>query len=103
MEKPYTFAGKVVQKYGKIKFNDHPEPEKFFNAMKDYYTILDGVPYKAIEDLEKYELNRDIIIQSIQKLLRICQAAKIDVIQEMNRLDEDPFDGLEEDLAVKKK
>lgn len=103
MEKPHTFAGRVMKKYGKQITNDQPQPEKFFNDMADYYRILDGIPFSAVEDLEKYELNREIVIKSLDKLLRICRASKINVIEEMNRLDESPFDGLEEDLAIKKK
>lgn len=102
MEKPHSFAGRVIKKYGKQTTNDYPQPEKFFNDMADFYTILDGVPFSAVEDLSKYEVNRDIMIKSIQKLLRICWAAKIDILKEVDRVEEDPFEGLEADLAVKK-
>jgi hypothetical protein len=103
MERPKTFAGKVAMKYGKTTINDYPQPQKWFMDLKDCYTLLDGVPYSAIESLQKYDENRDIIVRTIQKLISICEASKIDVIKELDRLDEDPFDGLEADLAIKKK
>lgn len=103
MDKPHSFAGKVAQKYGKSIVNDYEQPEKFFCDMKDFYRFIDGIPYLAIEDLEKYELNRDIIINTIRRLLKICIAAKINIIDEMDRIDgDDPFDGLEEDIAKQK-
>jgi hypothetical protein len=102
MEKPYSFTEQAIKKYGKRVVNDFPEPDRFFNSMRDFYILLDAIPYKAIEDLEKYELNRDIVVQSIQKLIRICKAAKVDINKEIDRLEESPFDGLEDDIALKK-
>lgn len=101
MDKPHSFAGKVVHKYGKTTSNDYEQPEKFFADVADFYRLLDGIPYKAIEDLEKYELNRDVMVNVLRRLLDVFDAAKINVIEEIRRQDEDPFDGLEEDLAIK--
>ncbi len=96
------FVKNKVGKYGKRVVNDFSTNDKFFNSLADYYAILDDAPYKAIEDLAKYESNRDIVIKCIQRLFSICNAAKIDVIAELDRMEESPFDGLEEDLAIKR-
>lgn len=101
MEKPHSFAGKVVHKFGKKSTNDYPQPDKFFADMADFLHLIDAVPYSAVEDLEKYELNRDVIVTVIRRLYKILDAAKIDLIKEIDRQDEDPFDGLEEDVARK--
>ncbi len=102
MEKPHTFAGRVMQKFGKKITNDYAQPDKFFADMEDFHQLLDGVPFSAIEDLKKYELNRDIVIKSLQRLFTICSAANINIMTEVKRMSETPFDGLEEDLAKKK-
>lgn len=102
MEKPHTFAGKVIHKYGKTTANDYAQPEKFFADMADFYRLIDGIPFSAVEDLEKYELNRDIMITIVRRLYQILDAAKIDLVEEIKKQAEDPFDGLEEDIAIKK-
>lgn len=101
-EEPKTFAGRVVKKYGKTKENDYPQPEKFFNDAQDFFRILDGAPYSAIEDLEKYEGNREVMINITRRLFKILDAAGISIVDEMRKMDETPFDGLEEDLEAKK-
>jgi hypothetical protein len=70
--------------------------------MADFYHLIDGIPYKAIEDLEKYELNRDVLVNVYRRLLDVFEAANISIVAEIKRQDTDPFDGLEEDLALKK-
>ena len=102
MEKPRTYAGKVVRKYGKSINNDFAQPEKFFSDMADFLRILDSVPFSAIEDLQKYELNRDVMITATRRMFKILDAANIDLKKEIDKQDEDPFDGLEEDFAAKK-
>jgi len=103
MEKPHSFAGRVIQKYGKTTANDYAQPEKFFAEMADFYRLLDGIPFSAVEDLEKYELNRDIIVNVVRRIFKILDAAKVDLVAEIERQDEDPFDGLEQDIAIKKR
>jgi len=103
MEKPRTFAGKVVHKYGKTTTNDYAQPDKFFADMADFLRLIDGIPFSAVEDLEKYELNRDIMITIIRRMYKILDAAKIDLVKEIERQDTDPFEGLEQDIAAKKK
>lgn len=101
MEKPHSFAGKVVHKFGKKSTNDYGQPDKFFADVADFLHLIDGIPYSAVEELEKYELNRDVIVTVIRRLYKILDAAKIDLIKEIERQDESPFDGLEEDLIKK--
>lgn len=104
MEKPHSFAGRVVQKHGKRITNDYAQPDKFFADMGDFLHTLDGVPYSAIEELEKYDLNRELMMQIIRRMFKIMKAAKISVSEEIKRKrEDDPFNGLEEDLAIKKK
>ncbi len=102
MEKPRTYAGKVVRKYGKTTTNDFAQPEKFFLDMENFLHIIDSIPFSAVQDLEKYELNRDVMINIIRRMFKILDAANVDLIKEISRQDEDPFDGLEEDFAAKK-
>ena len=102
MEKPHSFAGKVVHKYGKTSTNDYAQPEKFFADMADCLRLLDGIPFSAVEDLENYELNRDVMLNLIRRTFKILEAAKIDVVEALKVQEEDPFEGLEEDLAIKK-
>src|SRR6478736_8033754 len=102
MEQPRKYAGKVIHKYGKTTTNDYPQPEKFFADMEDCLRLIDGIPYSAVEDLEKYSLNRDVMINVVRKIFKILDAANIDLAKEIARQDEDPFDGLEEDFAAKK-
>lgn len=101
MEKPHSFAGRVIKKYGKTT-NDYSQPDKFFADMTDCLNLLESIPFSAVEDLEKYDLNRDVMVNIIRRTIKIMQAAKIDLIQEMNKQNEDPFDGLEADIATKK-
>jgi len=102
MDKPHSFAGRVIKKYGKTITNDYEQPDKFFADMHDCFRLLDGIPFSAVEDLEKYEINRDVMVEIVRRIIKIFAAAKVDIIQEIDRIDEDPFDGLEEDIAVKK-
>lgn len=102
MEKPRTYAGKVIHKYGKTTTNDYAQPEKFFADMADFLRLVDGVPFCAVEDLEKYNDNRDVMVTVIRRIFKILDAANIDLIKEIERQDADPFEGLEEDLAIKK-
>jgi hypothetical protein len=102
MEKPHTFAGRVIKKFGKTTTNDYEQPDKFFADMHDLFRLLDGIPFSAVEDLEKYEINRDVMVEIVRRIIKIFAAAKVDIIQEINRIDEDPFDGLEQDLEIKK-
>lgn len=102
MEQPPKYAGRVIHKYGKTTTNDYPQPDKFFADMHDCLRLLDGIPFSAVEDLEKYSLNRDVMVNIVRRIFKILDAANIDLIQEIKRQDEDPFDGLEEDLAAKK-
>lgn len=104
MEKPHTFAGRVIKKFGKTSTNDYEQPEKFFADTADFLRLLDGIPFSAVEDLEKYELNRDVMVAVIRRMLKIFDAAKIDFCKEVDRIEaNDPFIGLEEDLAIKNK
>src|SRR5271166_2390153 len=100
MEKPRSFAGRVIRK-GKVTTNDYAQPEKFFADMEHCLRIMEEIPFSAVEDLKKYELNREIMINVIRRAHLIIRAADIDVIEEIKRLDEDPFDGLEEDIKKK--
>jgi len=103
MEKPRTFAGRVVQKHGKTMTNDYAQPEKFFADMADFYRLIDGIPFSAVEDLKKYELNREIVVSVMRRLYQILDAADVDIVEEIERqMRDDPFDGLEEDIAMKK-
>lgn len=104
MEKPHSFAGKVVHKYGKTTTNDYAQPEKFFADMAVCLRQLEEIPFSAVEDLEKYELNRDILINMMRRLLKVFRVANVDIMAEIKRVEEDdPFEGLEEDLEIKKK
>ena len=102
MENPRTYAGKVVHKYGKTTTNDYAQPEKFFADVQDFLRLVDGIPFSAVEDLEKYQLNRDVMINVIRRMFKILDAAKIDLVKEIKRQDEDPFEGLEEEFAIRK-
>ena len=102
MNKPYTFAGNVVKRGGKQITSDYPQPQKFFHEFEGYYSLLDNIPFSAVEDLSLYDNNRELILKSMHKLFRICWAAKIDIIKEIGKVEQDPFEGLEEDLAIKK-
>lgn len=104
MEKPHSFAGKVIHKYGKTTTNDYAQPEKFFADMAVCLRQMEEIPFSAIEDLEKYDLNRDIMVHMMRRLLKIFRAANVDVMQEIKKTEEnDPFEGLEEDLEIQKK
>lgn len=99
---PHSFAGRLIKKNGASK-NDFPQPQKFFADMNDFYNLIDAIPFVAVEDLEKYEMNRDILISIIRRIMKILDAAKIDIVAEIERIEnEDPFNGLEEDLANRK-
>ena len=98
MDKPHSFAGKIIRKFGKQNTNDYTQPDKFFADMQDCLHLLDGIPFSAVEDLQKYELNRDVMINIIRRIYDICFAAKIDIDKEMDRMEKSPFDGLEEDI-----
>lgn len=93
------FAGRVIKKGGNIELE---QPRQWFSEVESFYKVLDAVPLKAIEDLKKYELNRDIIIEVMRRCIQIIEAAGLDLVAELRRIDEDPFDGLEEDIAKKK-
>lgn len=97
MGKPYTFANHVIKKYGRRATNDCPQPEKFFLDMKDLYNVLDAVPFLAVEELEKYESNRDIMINIVRRIFKICDSAKIDIEKEIDRLECDPTDEMSDE------
>lgn len=102
-ETPKTFAGRVVKnRYGKTQENDYPQPDRFFNSCRDFYRLLEDTPYCAVEDLEKYESNRDIMVSITRRMFRILNAAGLDIVEEMRRMDATPFDGIEEDIEAKK-
>jgi len=103
MEKPHSFAGRVVHKYGKTTTNDYAQPEKFFADMAVCLRQIEEIPFSAVEDLQKYELNRDVLIHIVRRIYKIFDAADVNVIEEIDRIETDPFDGLEEDLEIKKK
>lgn len=103
MKEPMKFAGRVVQnRFGKTKMNDYPPVEAFFNLMNDFYGTLDGIPYSAVEELEKYEMNRDVMVKIVCRIFKIMDAAKLDFPKEYRRIYTDPFEGLEDDVAKKK-
>src|SRR5271154_5412971 len=95
MEKPPSFTTRHLKKYGRQEVNDYAQPQKFFADMVDFYKLIDGIPFVAVEELEKYELNREIVIKVIRRLFKICDAAKINIIQEIDNMDKTPFDDLE--------
>jgi hypothetical protein len=106
MEKrPLTFASHVVKKYGKTIDNDYEPVNKFFADMSYCLSLLNGIPFAAVEELEKYEGNRDVMIHIVRRIFRICDAAKVNIVAEMERQNKEKnavFDGLEEDVARKK-
>lgn len=103
MEEPRRFAGRVIKKFGKLTVNDYEQPQKWFVSMAEMYKLLDDVPFSAVENLEQYEENRDIMINIVRRIFKIFDAAQIDFSAEIDRIDgDDPFDGLEEDLKLKK-
>lgn len=103
MEKPHSFAGRAIHKYGKTTTNDYAQPDKFFADMAVCLRQLDDIPFSAVEDLAQYELNRDVLVQISRRIYKIFVAANVDLEAEFNKAEEDPFDGLEEDLELKKK
>lgn len=104
MEKPHSFAGRYIQKNGKTITNDYAQPEKFFADMGSCLRLIEEVPFSAIEDLQKYELNRDVMINILKRVCKILNVANVDVYDELQKQHEnDPFNGLEEDIAAKKK
>jgi hypothetical protein len=102
MEKPHNFSAHTIKKYGKNITNDYPASEKFFAESTDYYNLLDAIPYNAIEELRDYEINRDVMTNIVRRILDIFDAANINFATEVIRLDETPFDGLEEDVKKHK-
>lgn len=102
MEKPHSFAGKVIHKYGKTSTNDYAQPDKFFADMAHCLHLLDEIPFSAVEDLQKYGLNRDIMVLIMRRIYKIFRAANIDLCEEVEKQEQDPFDGLEEDIEFKK-
>lgn len=102
MEEPKKFAGRVVHAHGRTTKNDFPQPDKFFADMKDFLYILDGVPLKAVEELEKYEMNREVMVNVIKRCMLIMKKANLDLLTEIKRLETDQFEGLEDDLKLKK-
>ena len=105
MFKPRTFAGRVITKGGKETANDFQQPERFFNELRSFIQVVDEVPLSAVEDLEKYELNRELVVELIRKSLRILNKANLNILEEMDRMEKanNPFDGLEADLEQQKK
>ena len=101
MQKPHNFAGRVIQKNGKTILNDYPAEEKFFRDAEDFYRALDNIPFKAVEDLRKYDLNREVLVNIVTRIFTILGAAEVNVVDEMQKLQASPFDGLEEDLKLK--
>lgn len=105
MEKPHSFAGKVIHKYGKTSTNDYAQPEKFFADMAICLRQIEEIPFSAVEDLEKYELNRNVMVHIVSRIFKIFDAAGLNVADEIRRQQKEKdelFEGLEEDLAIKK-
>ena len=71
-----------------------------FNLKIGGYTLYGVID--RIDELKDGD-RRQQLITSLHQLFRICWSAKIDVVKELVMMEKDPFDGLEEDLALKKK
>lgn len=102
MEKPLTFAGQVIHKGRKKTFNDYAQPEKFFADMANCLKLMDEIPFSAIEDLQNYELNRDVMVRLSRRIYKIFRAAGLDICEEIDKQTVDPFEGLEDDIEIQK-
>ena len=103
-KEPLTFAGKVRRRGGKQEENDYEQPEKFFAEMETFYRALNGIPFLAVEELMNYQTKREIIVKIVRRCFSILEAAKVDIVSELDDSAEDPFEGLEADIeAVKPK
>jgi hypothetical protein len=102
MKKLTMNVNKKISKYGKTTFNDFSANERFFAEMKTCLRQLDEVPFSAVEDLKNYDLNRDIIVEIIRKCFLILDAANVDVVDEIDRMEADPYDGFEEDTEIRR-
>lgn len=101
-KEPVSFAGRVRKKGGKQEVNDYEQPEKFFAEMETFYRALDGIPFLAVEELMNYQTKREVIIKIVRRCFTILEAAKVDIVSEIEEATEDPFEGLEADIEVQK-
>lgn len=101
MNKPKSYAGRTISKKG-IKFNDHNQPERWFCECKELLRQLDEIPFSAVEDLKKYELNREIIINIINKCITILDAANVNIGDEIDKLNADPYEDVEDDPDIRR-